>query len=512
MSQSGSLSAGGGGGGSVNSVNGTAGRITSTGGANPVINIDPAYVGQTSLTTLGTITTGVWDGTTVGPTFGGTGQSSYATGDTLYASAPNVLSKLLIGTVGQVLTIAGGVPTWATPAAGGVTSVSGTTNKITSSGGSTPAIDISAAYVGQTSITTLGTIATGTWQGTSVDLAHGGTNANLTASNGGIFYSSSTAGAILAGTATANKVLMSGSSTAPVWSTPTYPNASATSGKIIISDGTNFISSTATHPNTAATGDTIYGSATNVYSNLPVSGIYGSNIVALDTGTIGYNKAVAGPDIMILEDDFVYEVLAAPWSNQGNSGAININASTSLNPGVIQINTGTGTGTEQAITRGCINNTGQAVLGGGYHQYIMYIQIPVLSSGGDTFVFTCGLGNSFGGFQSGEPGTDGVFFQYNSASSVNWIGGTRASSTTTTVATGVAVGTSYVQLRFDVNAAASSVTFYINGNSVGTSSTNIPTSAQIGPGFKIRKTAGTTARNANIDYWRWYHNLTTSRF
>jgi hypothetical protein len=47
-------------------------------------------------------------------------------------------------------------------AASGVTSVSGTTNRTTSTGGATPVIDISSAYVGQTSITTLGTIATGT--------------------------------------------------------------------------------------------------------------------------------------------------------------------------------------------------------------------------------------------------------------------------------------------------------------------------------------------------------------
>jgi hypothetical protein len=45
---------------------------------------------------------------------GGTGQTSYTTGDTLYASATNVLSKRTIGSAGQVLTVAGGVPTWAT--------------------------------------------------------------------------------------------------------------------------------------------------------------------------------------------------------------------------------------------------------------------------------------------------------------------------------------------------------------------------------------------------------------
>lgn len=51
---------------------------------------------------------------------------------------------------------------------GGVSSVSGTSNRITSTGGATPVIDIAATYVGQSSITTLGTIGTGTWQGTAI--------------------------------------------------------------------------------------------------------------------------------------------------------------------------------------------------------------------------------------------------------------------------------------------------------------------------------------------------------
>ena len=44
---------------------------------------------------------------------GGTNISTYATGDVLYASATNVLSKLPAGTNGQVLTLASGVPSWA---------------------------------------------------------------------------------------------------------------------------------------------------------------------------------------------------------------------------------------------------------------------------------------------------------------------------------------------------------------------------------------------------------------
>lgn len=52
--------------------------------------------------------------------------------------------------------------------AGAVTSVSGTANRITSSGGATPVIDIAATYVGQTSITTLGTVSTGVWSATAI--------------------------------------------------------------------------------------------------------------------------------------------------------------------------------------------------------------------------------------------------------------------------------------------------------------------------------------------------------
>jgi hypothetical protein len=54
------------------------------------------------------------------------------------------------------------------------------------------------------------------WTGT-LSLARGGLGAGLSASLGGIFYSTSSAGAILSGTATASLPLLSGSSAAPTW-------------------------------------------------------------------------------------------------------------------------------------------------------------------------------------------------------------------------------------------------------------------------------------------------------
>lgn len=115
----------------VLSVSGTLNRITSTGGQNPVIDIAATYVGQTSITTLGTVTTGTWHGTTIGTTFGGTGLTSYTTGDTLYASAANVLSKLPIGSTNQVLTVVGGIPAWAPAAATGIVTINGDSGSVT---------------------------------------------------------------------------------------------------------------------------------------------------------------------------------------------------------------------------------------------------------------------------------------------------------------------------------------------------------------------------------------------
>lgn len=94
------------------------------------------YTGSSSITTLGTVTTGTWSATAIGPTKGGTGQTTYATGDLLYASASNTLSKLAAGTNTHVLTLSGGVPTWAAPSGGGGTPGGSTTEVQYNSSGS----------------------------------------------------------------------------------------------------------------------------------------------------------------------------------------------------------------------------------------------------------------------------------------------------------------------------------------------------------------------------------------
>jgi hypothetical protein len=168
---------------------------------------------------------------------------------------------------------------------GTITSVNGTPNRITVSAGANPVIDISATYVGQTSITTLGTITTGVWSGTNIALNKGGTNASLTASNGGMFYSTATAGAILSGTATAGQLLRSGASTAPTWTTSTFPATNAIN-TLLYASAANVMSALATANN--GTLITSAGGIPSISSTLP-SAVQGNitTVGTVSSGTFG---------------------------------------------------------------------------------------------------------------------------------------------------------------------------------------------------------------------------------
>lgn len=56
---------------------------------------------------------------------GGTGLTSYSVGDILYASAAQILARRSIGSTGDVLTVAGGLPVWAPPATSGTVTHTG---------------------------------------------------------------------------------------------------------------------------------------------------------------------------------------------------------------------------------------------------------------------------------------------------------------------------------------------------------------------------------------------------
>ena len=116
------------------------------------------WAGSANITTLGTIGTGTWNATAIGATKGGTGLTSYTTGDVVYASATNTLSKLAIGTEGYLLTSVSGVPTWAAapvslPSQTGYSGKFLTTNGSSASWADTPIITGTATITANTATT-----------------------------------------------------------------------------------------------------------------------------------------------------------------------------------------------------------------------------------------------------------------------------------------------------------------------------------------------------------------------
>ena len=111
-----------------------------------------AYTGDSSLVTTGTVTSGTWG---TGAVVGGATMTlgSDAEGDVYYRNASGVLTRLGVGSDADVLTLASGVPSWATPAGG-----SGTVTSITAAAdsGSGTAITTSGTltFTGGTNVTT----------------------------------------------------------------------------------------------------------------------------------------------------------------------------------------------------------------------------------------------------------------------------------------------------------------------------------------------------------------------
>lgn len=235
-----------GGGGGVTSVSGTSNRVTSTGGTTPVLDISGSYVGQSSITTLGTIGTGTWQGTVLAGLYGGTGVAN--SGKTI--------------TLGGDLTTSGAFNTTFT--------VTGSNTIIFPNASITVArIDAAQTFTGVQTFSSAPVVPTGS------PLA-GGTNAASQAyadaavtaaslpafdathdgyvANAGVAYKLLYSdGTWLAGGSAGTILKSAGATSKPIFSTATFSDSPGTAGKIMVSDGTNWITSTPTFPNASAT-------------------------------------------------------------------------------------------------------------------------------------------------------------------------------------------------------------------------------------------------------------------
>jgi hypothetical protein len=220
-------------------------------------------------------------GTALPATEGGTGQSSFAVGDTFYASTTTAISKLGIGTTNQVLTVVAGVPAWVSPTAASYPGAG-----IANSTGSAWGTSYSVSGTGDVVLTTgatlvtpaLGTPVSGILSGCTVDgtnavgfrnipqNAQTGSYTMVLADSGKHIYHASGAGA-------ATYTIPAASSVAyPIGTAITFVNLSTTSVSIAITTDTMYLSSAGT---TGTRTLAQYGSATAIkVSGLSSSGIW----------------------------------------------------------------------------------------------------------------------------------------------------------------------------------------------------------------------------------------------
>lgn len=196
--------------------------------------------------------------------------------------SPNTQQKLYIvkNSSGQSIVLTQG-------SGGNVTVANGDVKIVYANGGGASAavVDLTADLA-MSSVSITGGTITGI---TDLALADGGTGASLTASNGGLVYSTATELALLAATATAGQVLRSGASGAPSWSTATYPATAGSAGALLRSDGTNFSVTTATYPATTTINQLLYSSSANA-----VAGLATANTAALVTNSSGVPAFASG--------------------------------------------------------------------------------------------------------------------------------------------------------------------------------------------------------------------------
>jgi hypothetical protein len=188
--------------------------------------------------------------------------------------------------------------------------------------------------------------------------------------------------------------------------------------------------------------------------------------------------------------------------------------------GFSQYQTGTtATGYATHINEGFVGR--QFVFGGGTWIFETFVNVETLSTVTERFRFVTGFGDN----PTNASDSNAAIFTYDEGgtqngtiASPNWqcvtsVGAVRTLTTTSTAV----VASAWVKLRIEVNAAATSVTFFINGTLVATHTTNIPTfvSAANPRGFNVKqsilKSIGTANRSVFCDYLLYENNLTTLR-
>lgn len=206
-------------------------------------------------------------------------------------------------------------------------------------------------------------------------------------------------------------------------------------------------------------------------------------------------------------DDFDYNFFGDFWGQTfANGGSVDENSIKidATHPGIWRLRINSSSSSRAGIRRSTSGNGLKT--GGGILTFETLINIETLATTLQDYTATFGIGDN--GNAKTRDHDHGIYFKYDRSVSTNWLIRTAKDSVITSTTTSVTVATGWTKLKFVINAAATSVEFFINGVSVGTITTNIPqpTPASnpadevITPIYKVKKSAGTGENNFYLDY------------
>lgn len=383
---------------------------------------------------------------------GGTGDTTLTTNGVLYGNGISPVGITAQGAVNTVLLGNGGVPSFGAVPNGALQNSTITLNNGTN-------ISISGSPV------SLGGAAT-------INVSGPITPTSYTAN--GVIYGNGVSALQVTAAGTDNTVLLGHTGLAPTFGQ--VPNAALTNDSITMNAGS---------------GITINGGASAVVA-------LGDAVTIAATG--GGSSATAEFNFV---DDFIYVTLGdSPYFNGFASGSGAFAGSSIISgtdaqghPGMIQMSTGSTSSGKAAIMM-WNGIGGPFMLGGGVftNQWVMILSS--LSIAGQRYACMVGMGyNSLVVDQD-----NGVYFRYSdNVNSGNWQIVAANNSIRTTTNTSVPADTDFHNYKIVVNAAGTSAEYFIDGVSVGTIASNIPTIFNITPAVNLVKSVGGTSANILVD-------------
>jgi hypothetical protein len=207
----------------------------------------------------------------------------------------------------------------------------------------------------------------------------------------------------------------------------------------------------------------------------------------------------------LLYDDFHAHSLMQDLALNGGTAVLSTTSANNLECGVVTVGTGT---TNNATGKGACYAMSANIIKAGAQTVEWRVLIPVLSvtpinATNPRYNVKCGTQDNL---IAGDP-ANGIYFQYSdNINSGRWVGIARNSSTSSTVNSTitVAINTWYL-LKYIVNSAGTSVSFYVNDILIGTySGANIPSTNGSKIMASIEKTTGVNATVSRTMQLDWY--------